>query len=61
MKSEYVNKLNAHVNIDCISADKYIKYVKENKKIPIHFTAVPGVQHSAVILTRRRRGKITVV
>lgn len=42
MKSEYVKKLNAHVNIDCISADKYIKYVKE-KEIPIHFTAVPGV------------------
>lgn len=59
MKSEYIKKINAHVNIDCISADKYIKHMKENKKIHIHFTAVPGAQHSAVVLTRRR--KITIV
>lgn len=50
-----ITKLNARVNIGCIYADRSIKHTKENEKIHIQFTAVPGAQHLAVVLKRKRQ------
>lgn len=55
MKSEYINNKAECVNIDCIYADRSIKHMKENEKIHIQFTAVPGAQHSAVVSKRKRQ------
>lgn len=48
-----IMKLNVCVNTDCISVNRYAKHMKENGKIHIEFTAIPGAQHSALMLKKR--------
>lgn len=48
-------KLNAHVNIDCISADRYIKCMKENVNIHIKFADVLGAHHFSCDFEKKKR------